>query len=128
MYTYSKEVLPNGLRVIYIEMPHIHSVVMAAYIGLGSRYEDEKKRAFHTSLNMLFRGTKQFENSFELLQAIDNIGGDSDAYTSPEHSAVIIQVHNKHTEKGLEILGDIILGGILNRMTSRLKDASSRKK
>ena len=60
---------------------------------------------------MLFRGTKRFKNSFELLQAIDNIGGDSDAYTSPEHSAVVIQVHNKHVKKGLEILSDIILGG-----------------
>ena len=112
MYTYSKEVLSNGLRVIFIEMPHIHSVVMSAYIGMGSRYENEKKLGIsHFLEHMLFRGTKQFKNSFELLQAIDNIGGDSDAYTSPEHSAVIIQVHNKHIEKGLIILDDIVLGG-----------------
>ena len=112
MYTYSKEILTNGLRVIYIEMPHIHSVVMSAYIGVGSRYEEERHLGIsHFLEHMLFRGTKQFKNSFELLQAIDNIGGDSDAYTSPEHSAVIIQVHKKHIEKGLHILGDIILGG-----------------
>ena len=112
MYTYNKEVLPNGLRVIYIEMPHIHSVVMSAYIGMGSRYEGEKKLGIsHFLEHLLFRGTKQFKNSFELLQAIDNIGGDSDAYTSPEHSAVIIQVHNKHIERGINLLGDIILGG-----------------
>ncbi len=112
MYTYSKEILPNGLRVIYIEMPHIHSVVMSAYIGVGSRYEAEKKLGIsHFLEHMLFRGTRRFENSFELLQAIDNIGGDSDAYTSPEYSAATIQVHNKHIEKGLHILGDIVLGG-----------------
>ena len=111
MYTYSKEILTNGLRVIYIEMPHIHSVVMAAYIGVGSRYEEKHLGISHFLEHMLFRGTKQFKNSFELLQAIDNIGGDSDAYTSPEHSAVIIQAHKKHIEKGLHILGDIILGG-----------------
>lgn len=112
MYIYSKDILPNGLRVIYIEMPHIHSVVMSAYIGVGSRYEEEKKPGIsHFLEHMLFRGTKGFKNSFELLQEIDNIGGDSDAYTSPEHSAVIIQVHNKHIEKGLKILGDIVLGG-----------------
>src|SRR3989304_8974863 len=112
MYTYSKEALPNGLRVIFIEMPHIHSAVLSAYIGVGSRYEEERRLGVsHLLEHMLFRGTRQFANSFELLQAIDNIGGDSDAYTSPEHTAVIIQVHNKHTEKGLEILGDILLGG-----------------
>ncbi|MCF6155832.1 MAG: insulinase family protein [Candidatus Brocadia sp.] len=112
MYTYSKEILPNGLRVIYIEMPHIHSVVMSAYIGVGSRYEEEKKLGIsHFLEHMLFRGTKRFKNSFELFRAIDNIGGDLDAYTSPEYSAVTIQVHNKHIEKGMRILGDILLGG-----------------
>ncbi|MFN3531523.1 MAG: M16 family metallopeptidase [Candidatus Brocadia sp.] len=100
------------MRTIYIEMPHIHSVVMSAYIGVGSRYEEEKKLGIsHLLEHMLFRGTKRFENSFELFQAIDSIGGDIDAYTSPEYSAVIIQVHNKHIEKGMHILGDILLGG-----------------
>ncbi|HHT9130707.1 MAG TPA: M16 family metallopeptidase [Candidatus Brocadiaceae bacterium] len=112
MYTYSKEVLLNGLRIIYIEMPHIHSVVMSAYVGVGSRYEEEKKLGVsHFLEHMLFRGTKRFKNSFELLQTIDSIGGDIDAYTSPEYSAVIIQVHNKHIETGMHILGDIVLGG-----------------
>jgi predicted Zn-dependent peptidase len=112
MYTYSKEILPNGLRVIYIEMPHIHSVVMSAYIGVGSRYEEEKKLGIsHFLEHMLFRGTRRFKNSFELFQAIDNIGGDIDAYTSPEYSAVTIQVHSKQIEKGINILSDIILGG-----------------
>lgn len=112
MYTYSKEILPNGLRVIYIEMPHIHSVVMSAYIGVGSRYEAETKLGIsHFLEHMLFRGTKRFKNSFELFQAIDNIGGDIDAYTSPEYSAVTIQVHNKQIKNGLNILGDILLGG-----------------
>ncbi len=112
MYTYNKEVLPNELRIIYIEMPHIHSVVMSAYVGVGSRYEEEKKLGVsHFLEHMLFRGTKRFKNSFELLQTIDSIGGDIDAYTSPEYSAVIIQLHNKHIEMGVHILGDIILGG-----------------
>jgi predicted Zn-dependent peptidase len=112
MYTYRKEILPNGLRVIYLEIPHIHAVVMSAYIGVGSRYEEERKLGIsHFLEHMLFRGTKRYKNSFELLQAIDNIGGDSDAYTSPEYSAVMIQVHNKHTQNALYILGDIVMGG-----------------
>lgn len=112
MYTYRKEILSNGLRVIYVEMPQIHSVVISAYIGVGSRYEEEKKFGIsHFLEHMLFRGTRRFKNSFELFQAIDTIGGDIDAYTSPEYSAAIIQVHHKHTEKGMHILGDVLLGG-----------------
>ncbi len=112
MYQYTKETLPNGLRVIYIEMPHIHSVVLAAYIGMGSRYESEDRLGLsHFVEHMLFRGTRGFKDSFELLQALDDVGGDVDAYTSPEHSAFLVQVHNKHWEKGLRILSDIVLGG-----------------
>lgn len=112
MYKYTKETLPNGLRVVYLEMPHIHSVVFAAYIGMGSRYESEDRLGLsHFLEHMLFRGTKGFKDSFEMLQALDSVGGDVDAYTSPEHSAIIVQVHNKHWEKGLRILSDIVLGG-----------------
>ncbi|HHT9117405.1 MAG TPA: M16 family metallopeptidase [Candidatus Hypogeohydataceae bacterium YC38] len=112
MYTYSKEILPNGLRILYIQMPHIHSVVMAAYVGVGSRYEVEEKLGLsHLLEHMLFRGPRGFRSSFELLQTIDDIGGELDAYTSPEHSAILIQVHKKHCKQGLEILGDILLGG-----------------
>lgn len=112
MYTYSKEVLPNGLRVAFIEMPHIHSVVLSGYINMGFRYEEESKLGIsHFVEHMLFRGARRFKNSFELLQAIDSIGGESDAYASPEYSAVTIQVHKKYIEQGLQILGDIVLGG-----------------
>lgn len=112
MYTYEKEVLHNGLRVLYTRMPHIHSVVMAAYIGMGSRYErDEKLGLSHLLEHMLFRGPTGFKDSLELLQAVDDIGGEIDAYTSPEHSAILVQVHNKHSKRALEILGGILLGG-----------------
>lgn len=93
-------------------MPHIHSVVMSAYVNIGFRYEEEKKPGIsHLLEHMLFRGARHFKSSFELLQAIDAIGGESDAYTSPEYSAFLIQAHNKYIEQGLRILGDIVLGG-----------------
>ncbi len=112
MYIYEKEILPDGLRLISIHMPHIHSVVVAAYIGIGSRYEeDEKLGLSHLLEHMLFRGPRGFKDSLELLQAVDDIGGDIDAYTSPEHSAIIIQVHKKHSKRALEILGALVLGG-----------------
>ncbi|MFN3466963.1 MAG: M16 family metallopeptidase [Candidatus Brocadiales bacterium] len=112
MYSYEKQILPNGLRVLYIQLPHIHSVVMATYIGVGSRYESEEELGItHILEHMLFRGTKSFQSSLEFLRAVDNTGGEIDAYTSPEHSAVILQVHSKHCQKGLSLLGDVVLGG-----------------
>ncbi len=112
MYSYEKQVLPNGLRVLYIHLPHIHSVVMAAYVGVGSRYEEEQKLGIsHFLEHMLFRGSRSFKSSLELLQAVDDIGGEIDAYTSPEHTAVLLQVHSRHCQRGLELLADVVLGG-----------------
>lgn len=112
MYTYEKEVLENGLRIVSVHMPHIHSVVAAAYIGIGSRYEKEEKLGLsHVLEHMLFRGPRGFKNSLALLQAVDDIGGEIDAYTSPEHSVILIQVHKTHGKRALDILGAIILGG-----------------
>ncbi|HHT9134521.1 MAG TPA: M16 family metallopeptidase, partial [Candidatus Avalokitesvara rifleensis] len=93
-------------------MPNIHSVVVAAYIGVGSRYDnDDKLGLSHLLEHMLFRGSRGFKDSLELLGTVDNIGGEIDAYTSPEHSAVLIQVHKKHSKRALEILGSVLLGG-----------------
>ncbi len=112
MYKYSKETLSNGLRVIYIEIPHIHSVVISGYVGMGSRFENNEQLGIsHFLEHMIFRGARGFENSYELFKAIDDIGGDIDAYTAPEYSAITIQVLNKYLQNGLRILGDILLGG-----------------
>ncbi len=98
--------------MLSIRLPHIHSVVVAAYIGIGSCYEkNEKLGLSHLLEHMLFRGPRGFKDSLALLQAVDDIGGEIDAYTSPEHSAILIQVHKKHSKKALDILGDILLGG-----------------
>ncbi len=111
MYKYSKETLSTGLRVIYVEIPHIHSVVISGYVGVGSRFENNEQLGIsHFLEHMLFRGARRFENSYELFKAIDDIGGDIDAYTAPEYSAFTIQVLNKYMEKGLNILSNILLG------------------
>ena len=54
MIEYVKNVLANGLRVISVEMPHLHSAEMVCYVGVGSRYECSEKRVFPISWSMCF--------------------------------------------------------------------------
>jgi len=35
-----KTVLPNGLRVLTVELPHLHTGMVAAYVRAGSRHEE----------------------------------------------------------------------------------------
>ena len=111
MYEYVKKCLPNGLRTLLINMPHIHSFVAAAYVGVGSRYEDDTQCGVsHLLEHMLFRGPRHFKTSIDLLRAVDDMGGEAEAYTSPEYSTYLLRAHKKHAPRALEILADILLG------------------
>ena len=35
-----KSVLSNGLRVVTVELPHLHTGMIAAYVRAGSRHEN----------------------------------------------------------------------------------------
>jgi hypothetical protein len=55
---YGKDVFPNGLRLITVEMPHLHSVEMACYLRVGGRDEGAEAAGIsHFLEHMLFRGT-----------------------------------------------------------------------
>ncbi len=112
MYSYDKKTLSNGLRVIFLHMPHVHSVVCSAFVGMGSRYETPEQAGLsHLVEHMLFRGARGYKNSQELLEAIDDFGGASDAVTCPEYSAFITSAHARRAEDALRVLIDLLLGG-----------------
>ena len=39
LFSRHKDVLPNGLTVVTVELPHLHSVSVVMYARVGSRYE-----------------------------------------------------------------------------------------
>ena len=56
MNDYCKDTLNNGLRVITVEMPHLHSAEMVFYVGVGGRHEDPGLAGIsHFLEHMLFR-------------------------------------------------------------------------
>ncbi|TMA41289.1 MAG: insulinase family protein, partial [Deltaproteobacteria bacterium] len=38
-----KSVLANGLRVVTVELPHLHTGMIAAYVRAGSRHEEPSR-------------------------------------------------------------------------------------
>lgn len=111
MYTYDKVTLPNGIRVLFLHMPHVHSAVCAAYVGMGSRYESPEHAGLsHLVEHMLFRGARGYERSVDLLASVEDIGGSADAFTSPEYAAFLMRSHARNAAKALQILMDLLLG------------------
>ncbi len=103
-----KDVLPNGLRVVTVELPHLHSAALVVYAKVGSRYESPRDNGLsHFLEHMLFRGTSRHPSSFDLNFAIEELGGTLYAETGRDYSLYQISVDPTLVGPGLAILGDI---------------------
>jgi predicted Zn-dependent peptidase len=85
---------PNGLRLLTVEMPHLHSAEMLCYVGVGSRYETANEGGIsHFLEHMLFRGTEDYPKSFCLEAAFESIGGAVNASTDAEATCYHTRFH-----------------------------------
>ena len=88
-----KDVLPNGLRLVTVELPHLHSAALVVYAKVGSRYEAPADNGLsHFLEHMLFRGTERHPSSYALNFAIEELGGDAgeerDFHGDPDFEAM----------------------------------------
>ena len=107
-YRVSRSRLPNGLRVVTIETPHLHAASIALYAGVGARYETRRTNGLsHFVEHMLFRGSEHFADSYALNYAIESVGGTLYAETGRDYSLYQIPLLPSELPRGLEILGDL---------------------
>ena len=100
--------LSNGLRLLTIETPHLHSATICLYVRAGSRYErPETNGLSHFVEHMLFRGSAHYPSSFALNLAIEELGGTLYAETGRDYSLYQITLHPRLVPRGLEIMGDL---------------------
>jgi len=103
------ERFPNGLRLLTIEMPHLHSAEMLCYVGVGSRYEAEDEGGIsHFLEHMLFRGTEDYPKSFCLEAAFESIGGAVNASTDAEATCYHTRFHPERLELCAELFASLL--------------------
>src|SRR5262245_52181323 len=107
-YRVFRSTLGNGLRVVTVETPYLHTANVCLYVRAGSRYErPETNGLSHFVEHMLFRGSSRFPDSFALNLAIEELGGTLYAETGRDYSLYQIPLHPRHVQRGLENLGDL---------------------
>src|SRR2546427_829551 len=107
-YRYYKDIIDNGLRVVTVEMPHLHAAFLALYAKAGSRYESRKNNGLsHFLEHMFFRGSANYPTSYELNDAIEQQGGTLQATTSRDYTCYFVRIHPDCIAKGAEIFGEI---------------------
>ena len=115
MIACSKKVLDNGLRLVAVEMPHLHSVEIAVYLRVGGRNDSKEKAGLsHFLEHMLFRGNADYPASLDLEVAFDAIGGSVNAATDEESTCYFSRVHPRHVTKGIQLFASMLLSPTLD--------------
>src|SRR6266571_2601602 len=107
MYQISR--LKSGLTIATAEMPHMASVSLGLWVGVGGRYEPAPLNGVsHFIEHLLFKGTRK-RSAKEISQAIEGIGGYLNAFTSEENTCIHSRASHDRFDELLDVLMDMIL-------------------
>ena len=107
MTDYQLHQWPNGLRLVYKQVPTTRIVHCGLILDIGSRDESDAQQGIaHFWEHMAFRGTKK-RKAFHILNGLESVGGELNAYTSKEKICFYASVLDRHYQKAVELLSDI---------------------
>jgi predicted Zn-dependent peptidase len=110
----NKTILDNGVRVISMNMPHVRSVSMGVWVHVGARDEtDAESGLSHFIEHMIFKGTAR-RTAFQIAKEFDAIGGQTNAFTSMEHTCYHARVLDTQLATMVDILSDIFLNSVFD--------------
>ena len=106
---YSVTRLNNGLTATTAKMPHMSSVSVGIWCGVGSRCEPAPLNGIcHFLEHLLFKGTKE-RSAREISQAVEGLGGYLNAFTSEEFTCFHARASADCFEELLDVLMDMFL-------------------
>lgn len=102
-----------GLRVVTERISGVHSAAISAWIGTGSRHEAESAHGYaHFLEHLLFKGSERIDAE-GISRYFDGIGSDLDAATTREYTVLSTRVLERHVDRSLEIMGEMLLDAAL---------------
>jgi len=103
--------LPNGIRLVHLPVasPVAHCSV---FIHAGSRDEAEKEHGIaHFIEHTIFKGTGK-RNLFQVLNRLENVGADLNAYTTKEETCIYASFPDEHFDRTLDLFSDIFFNPV----------------
>ena len=104
---YHTHTLSNGLRIIHAQ--NQSAVAYCGYaIDAGTRDESENEQGMaHFVEHLIFKGTQK-RHSWHILNRMEHVGGDLNAYTNKEETVVYSAFLVEHFPRAVELLTDIV--------------------
>ncbi len=104
---YKKTILPNGIRVVTEQIPHVRSVSIGVWVDVGSRNENSESNGIsHFVEHMVFKGTKRYK-VHEIAQSLEKVGGYLNAFTTKEHTCYYARILDEHLPLAIDVLSDM---------------------
>src|SRR5450756_1564139 len=113
--------LSNGIRVVFdVDKGHPTAAV-GALVASGSRFEDEHTRGLsHFMEHILFKGTEH-RSSLEISSAIENVGGELNAFTDTQYPGCYMPVPATPTSLAPDVRRDILLSPLVSPVATELE-------
>lgn len=108
---YQTYTLSNNIQLIHksVESTVAHCCVM---VDAGSRDEEKNEQGLaHFIEHVIFKGTKK-RNFSSILNRIEGVGADLNAYTTKEQTCVYASFLNKYYSRTLELFQDVFFNSI----------------
>ena len=106
--------LSNGFRIVTETMPGLKSASIGIWVTAGGRNERvEQNGIAHFLEHMAFKGTKR-RSALQIAEAIEDVGGYINAYTSREMTAYYARVLENDVPLALDVIADILLNPVFD--------------
>ena len=105
---YFSALLPNGIRLVhqYVDSPVAHCGII---LNTGSRDEALPDQGLaHFIEHTIFKGTLK-RKSFHILSRLEDVGGELNAYTTKEETAIHASFLTEYYQRTIELFSDILI-------------------
>lgn len=107
---FERTALPAGPRVISAHLPGTRSLSVAAYVLVGSRQESRERAGLaHFMEHITFKGTRDLATTREVSEAIEGVGGTSNASTDRETTVYWTRLPIREAERAVHVISQLTL-------------------
>ena len=100
--------LANGVRVVALPMPHLHTASVSVFVRSGSAHESRRRNGIgHVVEHMVFKGTAQ-RSSHQINLDAERLGAEVNAHTDKDHSAFHMRGLASHAPLFVAMLADLV--------------------
>jgi predicted Zn-dependent peptidase len=115
MVTFTRTVLPNGLRIIFVPQKDSVATTILVLVEAGSKYETKDINGLsHFLEHMCFKGTTKRPKAMRIAGELDALGAEYNAFTSQEWTGYYAKVESHKAHEALDLVSDLYLNPVFD--------------